>query len=305
MNGLVGKNLKKISFERPLEIGKLVLPFALGLIVLWILLDRIDSENKLDLRVLFDGVAPAYKLATVAYAIFGASITVVIIGTLIYLIDINKFSKDVKGPGEYLITGAFYFAISTIIAIFVGLGYWKAYSNVGPNDICSGHDVMLNFHRHDLFVIYIFVAFLVLDFLTSIGLGRAVSAATDDEDRKRRLCDARQWARAQLWLIDLPVLTGAVILYFAMPALAEGSWRVLDHNLVNDPGKLEIFAVGTSGLTSLRCDTGSAFPLHEFIGNMYVAGVGTGALAAQIFLSQAVFVMLGFFFRLKRINDPA
>lgn len=297
----ISRALKGLFGPFAYELIKSAIPIVAGIVTFYYLWDSIDSGSPSDLRVIFSDAAPAYKLATFIYALFCASIIVVMAATLIYLFDFINIIKAVQEKGETLIKSAFIIMLLAVAMIPIGLFMWKALVDITPNDVCTGRDVIYSFHYHDGFVLIIFALFVVVDSLTIFGLKRAISSAAATEPRRERLCEYREWALAQLWLIDIPVLMGALALSALIPMLSHSPSRLLDHQLISGPSAPGIPA-GAPPLTNLVCNSdNSTFGVHEFIGNTYVAGVGSGTLAAQIFLSQLVFVMLGFFFRFKRI----
>lgn len=266
------------------------IPLALGVLLFWYLWRELGSKSQFDLRDMVVVPAPAYKMTTIAYALFFSSIAIVFIGTLIYVVQFNKFFDDKNLPGRPYLNWASYFCVASLVLIVICVVLWIVKLLEDTPSICTAQDLLDSLFWHDIFVLAIFTSFLPVDLLTIKGLKLDLAATPDAEEKKKRRNEIKSgldWASAQLIIIDIPVLLGALGV-FVFIHLMESSHHLMafDSSLV------------TSG-TGWGCKDVGEIEMERFIGNTFIAGAGTGSLAAQILISQIVFMTLGFFFRYR------
>lgn len=283
-----------------LEIARSLIPFIAGLAVLWFFWSRIDSGLAFDLRNMASVPKPAFKLTTLVYSLFLSSMTVVFVGTCLYIIEFSKFMDAANFRGRRLLLLAQGLCVLAVVIILLTILIWIGVRQPDPAEACDGSDLIRSFFFHDIFVFLVFALFVVIDTLTILGLRRAIQAHPPKTARREQLCDYLEWAKAQLFLIDLPVLLGSAALWaFVHFVEGEALLRTFDVTIVKSVTTGARGLGAEPGLTSLVCN-GQPVDILTMTGSVFTAGAGMGSLAAQIFVSQIVFVTLGFFFRYRR-----
>jgi hypothetical protein len=280
------------------EIIRSLTPFAAGLLVLWFFWSRIDSGLAFDLRNMASVPKPAFKLTTLVYALFLSSMTVVFVGTCLYILEFNKFMDGTAFRGRRLLVVAQGLCILAVIIMLVTILVWIGIRQPDAAEACDASDLIKSFFFHDIFVILVFLLFVVIDTLTIMGLRGAIQAHLPKSARREQLCDYLEWAKAQLFLIDLPVLLGSGALWAFVHFVETGALLMTFDEAVVKSAVAGGRGAGP-GLTNLTCND-QPLDILRMVGNVFTVGAGMGSLAAQIFVSQIVFVTLGFFFRYRR-----
>lgn len=247
-----------------------VVPLFAGTgVALWgLIASRWDLAGDPTARGLFgpSGINAFYSFT---YLLLMASILTVTIGTAIYLWD-ELFVAKHKFPehlGGKQLRRALAFCCATLLAMLVFLlyGYFVVGAATAP---AAQAEFKLFISRHDLLTLGVFVAFIIVDWLSYRAGKLALQGLSEGPEMLARygsepLRDMRQRARhlrslsyAQIWLVDIAVVLGALASYSI-------------HALVADHPKF----------VSDQAHT-------------YIEGITAGFLAAHIIVSQIVFIIL-------------
>jgi hypothetical protein len=252
-----------------------------------------------DLRTI-EAFRTAFMLSSLVYVILVASLVVVLVGTILYFIDITRMAKDVGQHGNqvYLALGLLVTVLVIVIVAILSENFVIGSPSI--EDFCNGRDLTRNFFYHDTIVFILFAGFTGVDFLTVRGLDEALLKLSPRKragKEGRKLRASREWALAQLKLIDVPVAVGAFALFGLVHYIESREIMMIFVSPIQMPPVTGGVYSAHESMTQLQCLKLPLQDLQRFIGNTFIAGVAAGSLAAHVLMSQFIFMMLSLFFR--------
>lgn len=270
------------------------------------------------------------------YGMLVASLVTVLVGTLLYLFELHVMmlraqrieertrvgrsqqrnaqdkqdttrgddDNDADTTSVNRIGAAF---LMLVIAIFidVALLVMILFYNVGATsgEACDLEKLLVQTKYHDGAVGLVFVTFVIADALTYYGMRKAISnASRKDKDCKHAQSD-KDFAKQQLFLIDVPVLIGAIIsVIIVLFAAGLNDWASNAFRLSRDVQEF----MSVKKLTTVFVCEGKPLSLPEFqesIVRIFAAGIAMGYLAAHVLMSQIVFVTLTVLHKLRQKEE--
>ena len=273
-------------------------PLVIGVIVLIVLGGDLD-QGGLDLYNI-SIFRSAFVLSSFVYAILCASLAVVFVGTIIYVSDMIEMVQLVSRD-SVLIYWAFLLLVLGILIIPIALVI--ELSQIGAptvSDFCSARDLTKSFSYHDGVVLIIFSCFAVVDILTIYALQQTLAKLDDGNlvsERGEKLLSKTSWAKAQLYLIDVPVVFCTIALLFGVHFIEGRKFMMHFDYPIMMPAATGGVRAASEKMTRLLCNGIPLTELQAFVGNTFIGGVAAGSLAAQVLMSQFIFMMLSIVFR--------
>jgi hypothetical protein len=246
-----------------------------------------------------------YLAIAIIHSIFVASIVTTVFATIFYTKDLYILDRIAyRLPGQRLIFTAMVLTAITILFVGIFICVLLAFPPIekAPKG-CSFSELSSEFGTHVAYVSVLFLIFLVIDIFTVVGTKKAAGKldeaapphSPDDLDRLHDLRTSAEFARDQIWLVDVPVLLGAIASYYLVP-VANMNVRIMH------------FATGMLNFNSNPVCNDHELTVETFdvmVSNLFVGGIAAGFLAAHIVMSQLVFIALGALYRRKRRRPVA
>jgi hypothetical protein len=224
-----------------------------------------------------------YALTTTVYALFISSIFLTAFATGLYSWNLTDHMDGPKRAGYSELRRAQGISIAIAVLVFMAVLTWIISQT--EKNYCDANALVREFLYHDGLVLAVFIGFLFMDIYTIKGLRKSIDSYDVGDERRAELCDHLEWAKAQLFVVDLAVIAGVVLLFFFVLAV-HGASSLMEFT-------------GPAVITPVPCGAGTV-EVPKMVGSIFAAGVGTGALAAQILVSQIVFISLPMFLRLLK-----
>jgi hypothetical protein len=325
--GMFSKNKMKSSFWQkfrpyvPLFVG--LAAFALFLMS-WQQDGITVRDSRLFPPTAFDGIK-------FVYAMFVGSIATTVYATFDYRNELREMSSLAEGSdGKSFVTAAkiCLSAVISLIALSV-VGLLLLPGVFGRPDPCDSESYQTFIHTHDFVVGIIFIAFVVSDRLTLIGMRKArekieysindlrskISSIQDEvnqresknlrdmidnnerdlvilQDKRASAIFAAEFSKFQLWIVDIPVLFGLFVIFLITQlALNDAGWN--SAILKIDVSISEAMAQSRT-INLLSCN-GTGVSIYEFqksISGIFSAGIAMGFVAASVIMSQIIFIAL-------------
>lgn len=263
-----------------------VSPILVGLVCLRLLYSRYDvnATSTSILNIHTWGImaySPVNEFALL-HMLLVSNIVIVALGTAVYITEIFRGLNNTSVKG-----GLFYLIFALLIAVgAIGLcGVWIMFyyetSRLAAIGVDSEVFASALIGHSDLFVIAVFLAFGVSDWLLAKGYDRDSAQCLEPANKSE--CNARKrFAHDALILIDLPVLLGSLVLWLVANMLLSNSALV-----GLGPRSAELLAkagLGTDGEQNLS----------RVISSTFAGGFSLGSIICQLAYSQFVFTVLNF-----------
>lgn len=288
-------NTTPLKAEAHPSIWPVIMPLALGVSTFAIYMWASSVSG-------FGILAPSpFKGIDLVYAMILSSFVTVATATYFYLEELETMmlSAAALGGGHDKIRWARRIIILTTISIVV-VTLWLLVAGILYDQKACEFDAFLRQAKiHDAFVGSIFAVFVVADFITYSGLKETIAVSPLGSKERAHAEANKEFVVQQLWLIDIPVLTGAIgavlVVLFASGA---NSW---DASLLHPAPQIEDFMERTRLQYLFSCDSQQiSFPeFQQSIVHIFSAGIAMGYLAAHVLMSQFVFIALSFLHRRK------